>query len=145
MARVTHLWLVLCTNRCACEQSASRAWMFWIFMQLDLDLFTWQCNFHHVPPNSPHVHIWFINCNRPLKKEMMISFVSVQQQKKFLGSENCISICPPQIEISVKKYLAEKVPEQTLKQTFKSQKYVLLTCLYVSLVTKTTFVLFSCT
>src|SRR5260221_11707931 len=67
-----------------------------------------QRNFHHVQTNFPHVHVWFMNCDRPLEKEMIIWFVSVWQHKPFLGSENCISIWHPQIEIFVKNYLAEK-------------------------------------
>src|SRR5712691_5550510 len=64
-----------------------------------------QRDFHHVPINFPHVHVWFMNCDRPLKKEMIIWFVSVWQHKNFLGSENCISIWhPPNRDIREKLY-----------------------------------------
>src|SRR5260221_12187819 len=64
-----------------------------------------QHDFHHVPTNFPHVHVWFMNCDRPLKKEMIIWFVSIWQYKNFLGSENCISIWhPPNRDIREKLY-----------------------------------------
>ena len=85
---------------------------------------------NHVQTYSPHVHATIINYDRPLEKGMFIWFMRRSATQKFFRAQKTQSLFgTPQIEISTKHYLAEKVPEQALTcfydddRDFKTKKH----------------------
>jgi hypothetical protein len=69
---------------------------------------------------SPHVLVWFMNVTATQKgNDFLIEvwLVSVWQQKKFLGRENCISIWHPPNRDTVEKISGEK-SSRTHPETF---------------------------